>query len=146
MCAGSFFIAVVSPFPSFVTTVCSYLSQSARTMCSGSLAPRRSPACNVGKPVAHLACPYIYGPLVHAGEQTRTARKLAEPWKTRSSWKAVLQRIPVVPAFPARCHRHGHERLVSSPGGREARAPDGGCLLKCYTGKASTAWHCQGAQ
>ena len=48
-----------------------------------------------------------------------------------STWKVVLQNIPVVPGFPARCHRHGHERLVSSPGGFEAHVPDGGCLLKC---------------
>eukprot|EP00892_Ulva_mutabilis_P006559 jgi/Ulvmu1/4275/UM197_0002.1 len=56
---------------------------------------------------------------------------MLQPARRGSTWNVVLKNIPIVPGFPACCHRHQHERVITAPGGFEEAAPDGGCLLRC---------------
>lgn len=59
------------------------------------------------------------------------AARQASAGRSGSAWEVVLKSIPVLPGFPARCQQHGQEVMVTAPGGFEALAPDGGCLVKC---------------
>lgn len=57
--------------------------------------------------------------------------KQVKAGRSGGTWEVVLKHIPVLPGFPARCQRHGHEGLLRSPGQFEEVTPNGGCLLKC---------------
>jgi hypothetical protein len=49
----------------------------------------------------------------------------------RSAWGTVLQHMPIVHGFPARCQRHGREVLLQKPSDFAALAPVGGCTEPC---------------
>ena len=49
----------------------------------------------------------------------------------KGTWETVLQAIPMLPGFPARCEQHSTDHLLTSPEEFDQHVPDGGCTVPC---------------
>lgn len=53
--------------------------------------------------------------------------------RASGAWRTVLEHLPVLTAFPARCEVHGTNAVVREAGAFDRLAPSGGCPEACGT-------------